>query len=254
MTFTSPVVAVNSTRSAAFRLRRRSAATLDAWTHAPSFVGSPSGSSSWSAVVRGHQHRLHASAQVVRRCWNISCSSAATSRGDPRSPIRNGRSFAEQVVTPNLPDGFTAFDAYGQMEEPRNPSDSQGEDQGHCRSAAGHRSSGARHCGRQGRVPGTVSSAVGWHDRASDMRRLLRRSSAFVIAPTGDDRHNTICVCVTFATRRPSALVSRVSHTWVRLPRCSGVASAVSRAPSGPGRRNSSCSPASSYLVPRAGS
>ena len=37
---------------------------------------------------------------------------------------------------------------------------------------------------------------------------------------------STICVCVVSDSRRPPPSVTRVCHTCVRLPRCSGVASA----------------------------
>ena len=51
--------------------------------------------------------------------------------------------------------------------------------------------------------------------------------------PLGRRCHKTICVCVTLATSRPSALVILVSQTCVRRPRCSGTASAIRRVPTG---------------------
>src|SRR6202521_5432134 len=44
--------------------------------------------------------------------------------------------------------------------------------------------------------------------------------------------YNTICVCVTMATSLPSSVSSRVCQTWVRRPRCTGVAVAITVIPS----------------------
>ena len=45
--------------------------------------------------------------------------------------------------------------------------------------------------------------------------------------------HNTSWVCVTSATSLSSSVVTRVCHTIVRRPRCSGVAAPVIRLPRG---------------------
>ena len=48
---------------------------------------------------------------------------------------------------------------------------------------------------------------------------------------------STICVWVTTAHSRPASLRMVVCQTWVVLPRCRGVASAVMRVPTGAGPR-----------------
>jgi len=55
------------------------------------------------------------------------------------------------------------------------------------------------------------------------------RTRSLTTIPT----YNTNCVCVTFATSRASPVVSRVSQTCVRRPRCSGTLSAINRLPTG---------------------
>src|ERR1700722_8680717 len=54
-----------------------------------------------------------------------------------------------------------------------------------------------------------------------------RRRSNHLIDQDRPPLHSTICVWVTFASSRPLSLLSRVSHTWVRRPRCSGTLSAI---------------------------
>ena len=60
---------------------------------------------------------LH-SPPISRRCWSPSCSSAATLPGARPLSEAEWRAFAAEIVTPNFPDGFTAFDAEGQWRNP----------------------------------------------------------------------------------------------------------------------------------------
>src|SRR6202158_5888923 len=59
------------------------------------------------------------------------------------------------------------------------------------------------------------------HPGAHPVRDLSRED-----AGEGDLHISTICVCVVSESSRPDSSVTRVCHTWVRLPLWSGVASA----------------------------
>src|SRR5581483_9520088 len=60
----------------------------------------------------------------------------------------------------------------------------------------------------------------------------LEISTEFPNSPERLRSHSTICVWVTIATSLPSSVSSRVVQTWVRRPRCTGVAVAMIVVPS----------------------